>query len=108
MVKLKVTPDEALMRLRSVPHETFHKAMGRWHVDNSGNVRAQSVCWLFCWAKTGMGSDYAAAASQHVFNDILNITYERFDALVGHQWALYNRYKAHNIEAALERMLTDK
>ena len=105
-VHLTVSPEDALNELKSVRHQTFLKALDNyWHVEVPNRVKAQSVCWLFCWAKTGMKSKGAAIASKQVFNKILDIRYERFDKLVGLEWARDNRKKPGNIESKLAKLL---
>jgi len=105
-VHLVLSLEDAIEELRSVDHKTFQDALGNyWHSDKSRRVKAQSVCWLFCWAKTGMRSEKAAIASRRVFNRILNITYEQFDEKVGLAWARENRNKTANIESQLAKLL---
>jgi len=51
-------------------------------VSPDGRVRAQSVLWLFCWAKTGMNSEEARQVSAQIFDEILPITFAKFDAVL--------------------------
>ena len=77
-----------MKRLKSVGHDTFLKGLdGNWKVDAEGGVKAHSICWLFCWAKTGMGSSDAADAARKAFDRILDVPYSEFDKAVDHEWA---------------------
>jgi predicted type IV restriction endonuclease len=107
-VHLKVSPEEALKELKTISHKTFQDVLrGNWHADDFGNVKAQSVCWLFCWAKTGMKSKKTAIASKEVFNKIFDIGYEDFDKKVDHKWAQEARRRPGNIESELTSLLRD-
>ena len=110
MLKLKVTPEQARMRLSDVPHQTFQDGISRrWHVDDDGHVRAQSACWLYCWGKTGRGSNDAAQAAENAFNELFEVSFNTFDARVDHDWARRARYIDGDIEAELaERLSSDQ
>ena len=108
MIALRVSNDEARSALRGVPHETFQNATNHnWKVDDDGTVDGCSVCWLYCWAKTGMGSPKAAAAAERVFDEVLSSSFDRFDAAVDHEWARWARYASDRraVEAELARLL---
>lgn len=108
VVRLRVPLREALVALDRVEHSTFATAVDRyWNVGSDGQVTAQSVCWLFCWGKTGMNSDPAAEAARRAFNEVLDISFEAFDARVPHEWARHARYELGNIEAELSRLLAE-
>ena len=105
-MRLRVTQSEARRRLLSVPHATFQRATEhRWRPLGKEAVTAQSACWLFCWAKTGMGSQAAANAPMGAFNEILEVSYDRFDARVPHSWAREARYRHGDIEEELQNRL---
>ncbi len=70
-------------------------------------VTAQSICWLYCWAKTGMNSANAAQQSRQAFNQIFDRPYEWFDARVPHEWARVARYRTVDIESDLIQWFTD-
>jgi len=92
--------------LLSIPHNTCAKAIDdHWKVDRDGKVRAQSVLWLFCWAKTGMNSELARQASVRVLNNILPRGFADLDALLDHEYAREARYSSRNIEDELELMI---
>jgi hypothetical protein len=102
MLKLNVTPEHARARLFEVPHQTFQSGIPRhWHVSDNGHVRAQSVCWLYCWGKTGRGSDDAAHAAERAFSELFEVSFSAFDARVDHEWARRARYADGDIEAEL-------
>jgi len=111
VIRLGVSPEEALRLLQQVPHDNFLKTLdSRWQVDDAGNVKAQSIYWLFCWAKTGNSSLDAAEACRSVFNKIFdktkyNMTYNWFDSKIDHEWAQKARYKPGNIEFDFQRRL---
>lgn len=106
MIKLKVDPEDALSWLEGINNEAFRKALREnWHVDDNGNVKAQSVLWLFCWAKTGMGSIETAEEAQIIFDKIFPFTYNFFESRVDHEWARAMRYAKGDIEDKLEEKL---
>ena len=109
MITLTVSEHDARIALDRVPHERFQKARSRnWRVTDGG-VDARSVCWLFCWAKTGMGSVAAAEGAQQAFDEVLPFRFDRFDAAVDHEWAREARYAsdetAQSVEAKLKALL---
>ena len=108
MVQLIVTQKEALSELRNISHQKCRNAIERrWHVTDNGQVKAQSVCWLYCWAKTGMGRKQAASEAEQVFNKIFNITVSDFDVRIPEalKWARDNRYHFNDIEDKLNSHL---
>ena len=105
-MRLQVPPQEAIQLLETIPHKTCRTAIQtRWHVGSNGHVAAQSALWLFCWAKTGMGSPEAESESRRIFNLHFPIAFENFDAQVPHEYARRNRYSPHDIEAEFAGML---
>ena len=70
-------------------------------------VTAQSICWLFCWGKTGMGSQPAADEAQRVFDAIFDRSFDWFDARVAHEWARSVRYTKKDIESELQHRLQE-
>jgi hypothetical protein len=91
-VNLRVTPEEALVQISTIPHDKCQGAVpNNWKVVG-GNVTRQSVAWLFCWAYTGQRSLEAAAVARQVFNDIFDMTFEDYDAQVGLERARRIRY----------------
>ncbi len=105
-VHLIVSPDEAQKELHSLQHKKYQKGLGEFWVQNDkGRVRAQSVCWLFCWGKTGMKSETTAREARRIFDTILDIKFSDFNLKVDHQWARDARYKAEDIEEDLAALL---
>ncbi len=98
---LAVSPSVALAHLRAIPHARCQSAIeNHWHVDGK-KVRPQSICWLYCWAKTGMGSEAAAGEARRVFDEILSLGFSAFAARVPHDWARKARYSSEDISLAL-------
>ena len=98
--------EEARRHVLSIPHKSCAKAVHRhWNVSPDGKVRAQSVYWLYCWAKTGMNSEEARQPSVRVFDAILPVTFARFDAVTNHEYARLARYASADIEHELEETL---
>lgn len=98
--------EEAKRLIDSINNAKFLRAKeANWTVDQDGNVRAQSVLWLYCWAKTGMGSISSAIRAQEVFDALFPFKYDLLDSRVDHKWAQKMRYSNQNIEEELERLL---
>jgi hypothetical protein len=104
---LTKSADEARKLVLSIPHTTCTRAIDEnWKVANNGRIRAQSVLWLYCWAKTGMGSEPALRGSVRVFNEVLPIRFVDFDAIPGiHEYARRQRYASGDIEHDFERLI---
>ncbi len=108
MVRLKVTQKEAESLLDSVKHSTFQMARKKyWILSEDGYIRAQSIYWFFCWAKTGMKSEPTARACRRIFDGIFPFTFEEFDARVPHEFARFNRYSTETLENSLKAYLTN-
>ncbi len=91
-VPMKVSPAEAETILRGIPHQTCLDAMSnQWKVDESGRAKVHSMLWLFCWAKTGMGSTRAAAEAQRAFDKIFSVSYNHCEGRIPHEWARQGR-----------------
>jgi hypothetical protein len=106
---LKKSAADARKLVLSIPHKRCANAMtDNWKVEADGMVRAQSVFWLFCWAKTGMNSEHARQVAVRVFDEILPISFVAFDAIVNHEYARKARYASHNIEHELEGFLAQR
>lgn len=105
-LNVRVTRGEAKKILRTVGHRKYLDALeGHWRVFEDGQPRAQSICWLFCWAKTGNNSERAAQEAKDVFSSLFDKPFEWFDRRVQHKWARQVRYEGGNIESELERYL---
>lgn len=106
VIKLRIPSDDAKKILRMVDHRTYLDALeSHWRVFEDGQPKAQSICWLFCWAKTGNNSRRAAQEATDAFNYLLNKPFEWFDKRVPHSWARDARYKQYNIESELAEYL---
>lgn len=105
-VHLVVSPGDALKELHSLNNKKYLKGLNEhWHQDENRRVIAQSVCWLFCWAKSGMSSDNAASESRRIFDTILDVKFSEFDKKVDHEWARAARYRKEDIETQLVDLL---
>ena len=77
MLKMKVTEKRARQMLQSIQHGTCQKGVTtRWDLDNGKKATAQRICWLFCWAATGQGSDKAMQEAKRAFNAIFDHSYD--------------------------------
>ncbi len=93
-VQLVVSPIEAWEKIARVEHSTCRRGLENyWHVEPDGRIRAQPLCWLFCWAKTGQGSRKAEEQAKRAFNAILNISFEELDRCIDHEWARKVRHE---------------
>ena len=103
---MQVSQDEARKLISEIPHNTCQTGVQTWWVEGgTAGVIAQSICWLFCWAKTGMNSAKAAHQSKQAFNQIFDHTYEWFSARISHEWARQARYVRGDIESELTNLL---
>jgi len=106
MMKMRISQDEARQLIHEIPHNTCQKGVQTcWIEGGKAGVTAQSICWLFCWAKTGMNSAKAAQQSKQVFDQIFNHSYEWFSDRVPHEWARQARYERGDIESELTNLL---
>ena len=106
-MKMRVSQNKAKQLIHEIPHNTCQKgAHTHWVEGGISGVTAQSICWLYCWAKTGQNSINAAHRSQLVFDQIFDQSYEWFSARVPHEWARDARYVHGDIESELQGMLT--
>jgi len=110
VIRLTVSKDRALDALNRVDHSTFTKARAdHWLVHSDGCVSGPSVCWLFCWGKTdSKATERAAALARAAFNEVLDIRFDEFDAIVDHEDAQLWRYlteRASVVDSRLESLL---
>ena len=102
MIRMRVTPNEAWKLIRAIPHKACQKAAQQcWIEGGSAGVTVQSICWLYCWAKTGMNSADASDVAKLAFDQIFDKPYAWFDASVSHEWARKARYQHGNMESEL-------
>jgi hypothetical protein len=106
MVSLKIAPALARSYLMSVTNSAYRKGLSKyWRVNDDGHVPAQSVCWLFCWAKTGNSDDSVKEGARQIFNAILDVPFTLFDEQVPLPWAESTRYADGDMDAELEKLL---
>ena len=99
-MRLTVGVDRARKLIEQIPHETCRRAAERhWNVSDDATVPEESINWLFCWGKTGMGSRTAAEKARSVFDAILPVAFSRYDDLVDHEYARTHRYIAEDHSA---------
>jgi len=92
-LKLRVPFERAHQLLETVNHARFQAALHEhWKSDENGNIRPPSVLWLFCWAKTGMGSQHVAQEVRKIFDQIFEHSYQWLEARVTHEYAKAKRY----------------
>ena len=104
MLKMKVSPVEALKHLNRIDHATCQRGVStRWRVGKDQNgidfATAQSICWLFCWAKTGMNSATARVQAHRAFDAIFDQPFNWLDQKLDHALARKWRYAAGDIES---------
>ena len=94
-MKLTVGVDRARELIEQIPHKACLKGAERnWNVTDDGTVPEESVNWLFCWGKTGMGKRAAAEQAKRVFDAILPVAFSWYDGRVDHEYARTHRYVA--------------
>ncbi len=106
MIRALMSFDKSKRLVLAIPHRSAEKAVeNNWKQGGTAGVTAQSICWLYCWAKTGLGSEQAARASKEAFNQIFDHSYEWFDSRIDHEWARSARYISRDIEPELHEIL---
>jgi energy-coupling factor transporter ATP-binding protein EcfA2 len=109
MISLRVSKEDALIAFSRVPHPRFQDAIGKyWHVDDDGvHVHSQSVCWLFCWAKSDTFHEESAKKARDAFNQLLTVSFEDFDHAVDLKTAQKYRYDEDRarVDAEIDRLL---
>ena len=81
VISMRVSSREAAEEISRIPHGNCQRGFEtRWHIyrDENGReqARAQSICWLYCWAATGQGSLGAQEAARQAFDNIFDRTYD--------------------------------
>lgn len=99
MIRMRVSSKqaEAILAQTNTEYVKFQQGM-RNHWKTNGQARAQSICWLFCWATTGRGSDEAAAGARQAFNAIFDPPYDWLHQRLPLGVAARLRYKPGDIE----------
>jgi hypothetical protein len=107
MMKLKVSPEQAYRRLAAIAHTRFQQALPRyWHVDGQGRLQAQTILWLYCWAKTGLNSEQTAQDVRNAMNAIFDHPYAWLETRIAHDYARKARYATGDIEAEFQAKLS--
>jgi hypothetical protein len=105
-MKLQLSPDQARRQLAVITHAQFQQGLERhWQVGADRQVRAQSILWLFCWAKTGQNSETAAEQARQAFQTLFGRPYAWFEARIPHEYARSGRYATGDLEAELAAKL---
>jgi len=100
-MKLKIDFKETISLLNGIQHNSLNESVlnRKWKpfyvLPNGGNgkygeMKAQAVCWLYCWGMTGMNSQQALRDSRYAFNRIFEISFEQYPQKIDgefHQWA---------------------
>ena len=81
VISMRVSARKAEREISRIPHQSCQKGFGtRWYVyrDENGEeqARAQSICWLYCWAETGQGSRKAQEAARQAFDNIFDRSFD--------------------------------
>jgi hypothetical protein len=106
MIQMRIAFEEAQSLILQIPHQSCRDAsVNRWKAGGSAGVTAQSICRLFCWGKTGMGSHEAACEAQRAFNTVFDKPFDWFDTKIDHERARAARYSGNDIESDLQRLL---
>ena len=98
MIWMKVSAGEAKQAISQIEHKTCQRGLERYWIpyqDATGKdqATAQSICWLFCWAKTGMGSRKALTQARHAFDYIFDQPHDWLKARLPQEDAERLRYK---------------
>jgi len=105
-LRLKLSIDELAQRFAGVDHQRFQSALPEHWQTVDGCATGQSVCWLFCWATTGMGSPTAVSQTGNIFDvAFCDFKFDEFDKKVGYPWAQEHRYASENIDAEVIKLL---
>lgn len=103
---LRLPQDQVNRRFAAITHARFQQGLRRyWHVGANGQVRAQSLLWLFCWAKTGQNSETVAEQARQAFEPLFGRPYAWFEARISHEYARSARYASGDLEAELAAKL---
>ena len=112
-ISMCVSSHDAQIALSQIQHDVCQQGITtRWHTyrDKNGNeqARAQSICWLYCWAATGMGSDRALRQAREAFDSIFYRSYNWLEQRLSLDVARQFRYKslARDIEQDFDNSIT--
>ena len=110
VISMRVSSREASEEIFRIPHGNCqHGFRTRWHIyrDENGReqARAQSICWLYCWALTGQGSPRAQEAARQAFDNIFDRSYDWLHPRLPQGEAERLRYKPEDSD--IEREFAD-
>lgn len=113
MIQMRVSERQAKAILAHIEHARCQQGVrNRWrtYTDTNGKEQAtpQSVCWLFCWATTGMGSEKAAQQAQDAFDRIFDHSYDWLRQRLPLQAAYQLRYNSADIKQQFTAYLSRK
>ena len=103
MIQMRVSARQAAAILDQIEHARCQQGVRniwRTYPDTNGKEQAtpQSICWLFCWATTGMGSEKAAQQAQDAFDRIFDHSYDWLKQRLPLEVARNLRYDLADIE----------
>ena len=116
MIAMRVSEKDARQILSRIEHETCSQGIdGHWSMyrskfygDTNGmdQPSAQSICWLYCWAKTGQGSNKAARQAQKAFDDIFDRDYDWLSGKLSLEEARRLRYAEKDVESEFNDIMS--
>lgn len=103
VVRMKVTMEEARIEIGRIEHAHCQVGMARhWKRDRdetaNETVTVQSICWLFCWAKTGQNSKKARSQAQRAFDEIFDPPFDWLCQRLDHNLATKWRYSTRDVK----------
>jgi len=102
-MKMKVSFRESINFINRIRHiKCINAAEKYWKQNSDSSMKTQSICWLYCWAKSGNGSEKAMLDAQTAFNKIFSKTFDYMDAHIKHEWARKMRYENMEIDYTAE------
>src|SRR3954451_23106703 len=110
-MQIDVTPQKAFQLIHNNPSIRCQSGLRRyWEVGSNGVAKAQSVLWLFCWAKASESASaswsQAGYAAIKAFDMIFYpISFKALAQCLDLDWARANRYNLGDIESALNSYL---
>jgi len=111
-MRLRIPFNETVPIVRTIEHGhiTEERITDFWYNENLyippngsngiyGEMKAQAVCWLYCWAVNGQSGEPYKSRSRVAFNQIFELPYEKYpyypheEKSEFHEWALTVRKK---------------
>ena len=115
-IAMRVSEKDARQILSRVEHKTCSQGIdSRWFMyrggfygDTNGTDQpsAQSICWLYCWAETGQGSNKAARQAQKAFDDIFDHDYDWLSGRLSSEEARRLRYAEKDVESEFNGIIS--